>query len=178
MAMDLLFENETQLDEAVIHYIIEKNLKGNRKSNIYRLITLFVGVLSAAAAIYFGWVFMTYRQSSLVIYTIALAVICIYSFYILYKSTAKNQAKSYQDSYSKELLIPRKIKVYKNVMYQSAGKNHGEYRLYQFSDIETWDHFFLLRYEKSYVVIDKNGFTLGTADEFEKFMKNRIVKNC
>ena len=59
MAMDLLFENETQLDEAVINYIIEKNLKGNRKSNIYRLITLFVGVLSAAAAIYFGWVFMT-----------------------------------------------------------------------------------------------------------------------
>lgn len=178
MAMDLLFENETQLNEAVIQHIIEKNLKGNRKTKTYRLIALLVGILTGAAAIYFGIICTAYRQSSVLIYTAALAAASIYSFYILYRNTPKNQLKFYQNAYSKELLLPRKIKVYKNVMYQSAGKNHGEYRLYQFSDIESWENFFLLRYEKSYVVIDKNGFTKGTAEEFETFMKKRIIKNC
>ena len=35
-----------------------------------------------------------------------------------------------------------------------------------------------LRYENSYVVMDKNGFTKGTAEEFEQFMTARIQKNC
>ena len=75
-------------------------------------------------------------------------------------------------------MITRKMKVNKYVMYQSAGKSHGEYRLFQFTGIETWSHYFLLRYENSYVVMDKNGFTKGTAEEFEQFMTARIQKNC
>ena len=178
MAMELLFENQTQLDESVIHYIIEKSFKHNTKYKQYHLLSLLIGILTGLATIYFGRLGIIYRQMTTISCTIALAAICIYSFYIYYKNTSKKQIKAQQNSYSKELLIPRKIKVYKNIMYQSAGKSHGEYRLYQFSDIETWGHFFLLKYEKSYVVIDRDGFTTGTAEEFEKFMNERILKNC
>ena len=165
MAMELLFENHTQLDEDVIQHIIKKNYKRPEKAKQYHVMTLLVGILAALAAVYFGRLGILTHQMLTLLCTIALIAVCIYSFYSYYQNMPKNQ-------------IPRKMKVYKNVMYQSAGKSHGEYRLFQFTGIETWSHYFLLRYENSYVVMDKNGFTKGTAEEFEQFMTARIQKNC
>ena len=178
MAMELLFENHTQMDEDVIQHIIEKNFKRPEKARQYHILMLLVGILAALATIYFCRLGILYRQSMTLLCTIALAAVCIYSFYSFYKNMPKNQLKAMQNAYSKDLLIPRKMKIYKNVMYQSAGKSHGEYRLFKFTGIETWSHYFLLRYENSYVVVDKDGFTKGTADEFEQFMTARIQKNC
>lgn len=178
MAMELLFENHTQLDEDVIQHIIEKNYKRPEKAKQYHMMTLLVGILAALATVYFGRLGILTKQLPTILCTIALAAVCVYSFYSYYKNMPKNQLKAMQSSYSKALLIPRKIKIYKNVMYQSAGKSHGEYRLFQFTGIETWSHYFLLHYENSYVVIDKDGFTKGTAEEFEQFMTARIQKNC
>lgn len=178
MAMELLFENHTQLDEDVIHHIIEKNYKRPEKAGQYHILMLLMGILAALAAIYFGHLGILTKQPSTLLCTIALAAVCIYSFYSYYKNMPKNQIKAMQNSYSKDLLIPRKMKIYKNVMYQSAGKNHGEYRLFKFTGIETWSHYFLLRYENSYVIVDKDGFTKGSAEEFEQFMTARIQKNC
>ena len=178
MAMELLFENHTQLDEDVIQHIIKKNYKRPEKAKQYHVMTLLVGILAALAAVYFGRLGILTHQMLTLLCTIALIAVCIYSFYSYYQNMPKNQIKARQNTYSESLLIPRKMKVYKNVMYQSAGKSHGEYRLFQFTGIETWSHYFLLRYENSYVVIDKNGFTKGTAEEFEQFMTARIQKNC
>lgn len=178
MAMELLFENHTQLDEDVIHHIIEKDYKRPEKAKQYHVMTLLVGILAALAAVYFGRLGILTPQMLTLLCTIALIAVCIYSFYSYYQNMPKNQIKARQNTYSESLLIPRKMKVYKNVMYQSAGKSHGEYRLFQFTGIETWSHYFLLRYENSYVVMDKNGFTKGTAEEFEQFMTARIQKNC
>lgn len=178
MAMELLFENHTQLDEDVIHHIIEKDYKRPEKAKQYHVMTLLVGILAALAAVYFGRLGILTHQMLTLLCTIALIAVCIYSFYSYYQNMPKNQIKARQNTYSESLLIPRKMKVYKNVMYQSAGKSHGEYRLFQFTGIETWSHYFLLRYENSYVVMDKSGFTKGTAEEFEQFMTARIQKNC
>lgn len=178
MAMEILFENQTQLDASVINYIIEKGYKRSSKIKRYHLFTLLIGILAVIAAVYFGRLGLIYRDITTIICTAALAAVAVYAFYIYVKNTPKNQIKARQRSVSSELLKPRKIKVYKNVMYQSAGKSHGEYKLYQFTGIETWEHFFLLHYDNSYVVIDKNGFTTGTPEEFEKFMNERISKNC
>ena len=153
MAMELLFENHTQLDEDVIHYIIEKDYKRPEKAKQYHVMTLLVGILAALAAVYFGRLGILTHQMLTLLCTIALIAVCIYSFYSYYQNMPKNQIKARQNTYSESLLIPRKMKVYKNVMYQSAGKSHGEYRLFQFTGIETWSHYFLLRYENSYVVI-------------------------
>ena len=54
MAMELLFENHTQLDEDVIHHIIEKDYKRPEKAKQYHVMTLLVGILAALAAVYFG----------------------------------------------------------------------------------------------------------------------------
>ena len=54
MAMELLFENHTQLDEDVIQHIIEKNYKRPEKAKQYHVMTLLVGILAALAAVYFG----------------------------------------------------------------------------------------------------------------------------
>lgn len=178
MAMELLFENHTQLDEAVIQHIIEKNYKRPEKAKQYHILMLLVGILAALAAVYFGHLGIISGQPTTLLCTIALVAVCIYSLYSYYKNMPKNQIKDMQSKYSKDLMIPRKMKIYKNVMYQSAGKSHGEYRLFKFTGIETWSHYFLLHYENSYVVMDKNGFTKGTAEEFEQFMTARIQKNC
>lgn len=178
MAMELLFENRTQMDESVINYIIEKSYQRNDKIKRYHLLSLLIGILAAVAAVYFGCLGLTYRDMTTIICTVALIAVAVYGFYVYIKNTPKNQIKAYQRNISSELLKPRKIKVYKNVIYQSAGKSHGEYKLYQFTGIETWEHYFLLRYGNSYVVVDKNGFTTGTPEEFEKFMNTRIMKNC
>lgn len=178
MAMDLLFENQTQLDEAVIYHIIEKGYKRTAKMKRYHILSLAVGVLAAIATVYFGGLGILYKDMTTLVTTLALAVIAVYSFYIFVRNTSGSQIKASQKSYNKDLLIPRKIKVYKNIMYQSAGKNHGEYRLFRFTEIETWEHYFLLHYDNSYVILDKNGFTTGTPEDFEAFMKERISKNC
>ena len=49
MAMELLFENHTQLDEDVIHHIIEKDYKRPEKAKQYHVMTLLVGILAALA---------------------------------------------------------------------------------------------------------------------------------
>lgn len=54
MAMELLFENHTQLDEDVIQHIIKKNYKRPEKAKQYHVMTLLVGILAALAAVYFG----------------------------------------------------------------------------------------------------------------------------
>ena len=45
MAMELLFENHTQLDEDIIHHIIEKDYKRPEKAKQYHVMTLLVGIL-------------------------------------------------------------------------------------------------------------------------------------
>ena len=137
MAMELLFENHTQLDEDIIHHIIEKDYKRPEKLKQYHVMTLLVGILAALAAVYFGRLGILTHQMLTLLCTIALIAVCIYSFYSYYQNMPKNQIKARQNTYSESLLIPRKMKVYKNVMYQSAGKSHGEYRLFQFTGIET-----------------------------------------
>lgn len=42
MAMELLFENHTQLDEDIIHHIIEKDYKRPEKAKQYHVMTLLV----------------------------------------------------------------------------------------------------------------------------------------
>ena len=118
MAMELLFENHTQLDEDVIHHIIEKDYKRPEKAKQYHVMTLLVGILAALAAVYFGRLGILTHQMLTLLCTIALIAVCIYSFYSYYQNMPKNQIKARQNTYSESLLIPRKMKVYKNVMYR------------------------------------------------------------
>ena len=126
MAMELLFENHTQMYEDIIHHIIEKDYKRPEKAKQYHVMTLLVGILAALAAVYFGRLGILTHQMLTLLCTIALIAVCLYSFYSYYQNMPKNQIKARQNTYSESLLIPRKMKVYKNVMYQSAGKSHGE----------------------------------------------------
>ena len=119
MAMELLFENHTQLDEDVIHHIIEKDYKRPEKAKQYHVMTLLVGILAALAAVYFGRLGILTHQMLTLLCTIALIAVCIYSFYSYYQNMPKNQIKARQNTYSESLLIPRKMKVYKNVSLQA-----------------------------------------------------------
>lgn len=177
MALELLFENETQLDDAVIDYILEQSFEKNEKLKRYHLLTLLIGILAAAAGIFFAIQGIMARHMTTIITSFALIVIAGYCFIAFASKTTKNQIKTYKESHRRSWMTPRKIKVFKNVIYQSAGKSHGEYKLYKFTDIQTYDHYFLLRYVENYVIVDKNGFTQGTAEDFEKFMQARIQKN-
>ena len=80
MAMELLFENHTQLDEDVIHHIIEKDYKRPEKLKQYHVLTLLVGILAALAAVYFGRLGILTHQMLTLLCTIALIAVCIYSF--------------------------------------------------------------------------------------------------
>lgn len=108
MAMELLFENHTQLDEDVIHHIIEKDYKRPEKAKQYHVMTLLVGILAALAAVYFGRLGILTHQMLTLLCTIALIAVCIYSFYSYYQNMPKNQIKARQNTYSESLLIPRK----------------------------------------------------------------------
>ena len=110
MAMELLFENHTQLDEDIIHHIIEKNYKRPEKAKQYHVMTLLVGILAALAAVYFGRLGILTHQMLTLLCTIALIAVCIYSFYSYYQNMPKNQIKTRQNTYSESLLIPRKMK--------------------------------------------------------------------
>jgi hypothetical protein len=178
MAMELLFENETQLDEAVIHHIIEKNYKKNSKAKTYHILTLLIGIIAAFATVYAAYLSISTGDMTTIISTLILFVLTIYSFFIFIRNTSKNQMKTYEKSISPELLQPRKFKVYNHIIYQSAGKSHAEYKPFQFSGIESWEHYFLLHYANGYVIVDKNGFSVGTADAFEQFMTQKMSKKC
>ena len=61
MAMELLFENHTQLDEDIIHHIIEKDYKRPEKAKQYHVMTLLVGILAALLFISDVWAFSRIR---------------------------------------------------------------------------------------------------------------------
>ena len=94
MAMELLFENHTQLDEDVIQHIIKKNYKRPEKAKQYHVMTLLVGILAALAAVYFGRLGILTHQMLTLLCTIALIAVCIYSFYSYYQNMPKNQIKA------------------------------------------------------------------------------------
>ena len=100
MAMELLFENHTQLDEDVIQHIIKKNYKRPEKAKQYHVMTLLVGILAALAAVYFGRLGILTHQMLTLLCTIALIAVCIYSFYSYYQNMPKNQIKARQNTYS------------------------------------------------------------------------------
>ena len=77
MAMELLFENHTQLDEDIIHHIIEKDYKRPEKAKQYHVMTLLVGILAALAAVYFGRLGILTHQMLTLLCTIALIAVCI-----------------------------------------------------------------------------------------------------
>jgi hypothetical protein len=178
MAMELLFENQTQMDEAVIHHIIEKNYKKNSKKKTYHILALLIGMIATVATVYAGYLSVATKDMTTIMCTVILLILAIYSFYIFFKNTTKNQIKAFEKSVSKELFNPRRIKVYNNIIYQSSGKSHAEYKPFQFTEIESWEHYFLLHYGNGYVVIDKNGFTTGTPEDFEAYMHKKISGNC
>ena len=120
MAMELLFENHTQLDEDVIQHIIKKNYKRPEKAKQYHVMTLLVGILAALAAVYFGRLGILTHQMLTLLCTIALIAVCIYSFYSYYQNMPKNQIKARQNTYSESLLIPRKMKVYKSLQARAT----------------------------------------------------------
>lgn len=74
MAMELLFENHTQLDEDVIQHIIKKNYKRPEKAKQYHVMTLLVGILAALAAVYFGRLGILTHQMLTLLCTIALTL--------------------------------------------------------------------------------------------------------
>lgn len=175
MAHNYMFENKTTLNDAVVNHLIERSLKTNKSRNRYRILVFIAGILALGVAIFFAIVNRQFQNMTGVMTTAALFVISFYCFYTFWMYSPAKEIEKYQKKHGEGLKLPRHIRVFKSKLEQTTSKGRADYEIDQISGFETFDHFFLLRYGNGYIILDRDGFTKGSPEEFEKYIRSRMM---
>ena len=173
---NVLFENVTTVDEDVVDYIIGKYLKPTGQQKRFRIFTLCMGVASAGIAMYLFRLWMTSKDFTSIGCALILSVLCIYCMTSFFGDPAKKHKEEYRAKLLNQLKEPRKYRIYRHTIHQMAGSQHGQYKVSDFESVDTYSHYFILKYGKNIIIIDRNGFRTGTAEGFDTFCDKFIKK--
>lgn len=176
MASNVLFENVTHVDEDVVDYLLSKYMKPNRQQKRFRIFTLCLGVAAAGIALYLFRLFMLNKDFTTVACALILSILCIYCMSSFFGDASKKRISGYREKMINQLKEPRKYRIYRHTIHQVVGAQHGQYKVSDFESVESYSHYFILKYGKNVIIIDKNGFRTGTAEGFETFCR-KFIKN-
>lgn len=176
MASNVLFENITTVDEDVVDYLLDKYMKPNSQQKRFRIFTLCLGVAAAGIALYLFRLYLINKDFTTVACALILSVLCIYCMSSVFGDFTKKRTADYREKLINQLKEPRKYRIYRHTIHQMAGTQHGQYKVADFENVDTYSHYFILKYGKNVIIIDKNGFRTGTAEGFETFCR-KFIKN-
>ena len=176
MASNVLFENITTVEEDVVDYLLSKYLKPNRQQKRFRIFTLFLGVAAAGIALYLFRMYIFNKDFTTLACALILSILCIYCLSSFFGDVSKKRTEEYREKLISQLKEPRKYRIYRHTIHQMAGAQHGQYKVSDFESYETYSHYFILKYGKNVIIIDKDGFRTGTAEGFETFC-SKFIKN-
>ena len=156
--MKVLFKNTTQYTKENCNQFIEFHQKKYGKKELMK-------ILIAGIAILYIVIFnIIYKNWMLILGIIALGAI----LYLINRAQAEKQSKK-----------KNKIKVftfyfydrYIKIKYKREFERLAYFRLHKI--FETDKYFYLYLDEKSSLILDKEGFEVGTAAEFSQFIKGK-----
>jgi len=165
MKKKLLFKNSTQYSKTIFDEFTQFH---NKKFSLsYDVFTIFILIL-----LVYCLIMAIINKIVLLIIIFALVIILFTSYRIfnpsfLYKKE-QNKKSITNEKIFRFYFYDKYFKIRDNLNYDII----PYFRLYKVFETE---NFFYLYFNKKYsFVVDKNGFTHGTADEFSKFIKNKM----
>ena len=165
MKKKLLFKNSTQYSKKL--YDIFINFHRNKFSLKYDLFTIFILIL-----LIYCLIMTIINKIILLSITFALVIIIFVSYRLLgpiffYKKEVRKKAIT-KEKVFKFYFYDRYFKIRDNLNYDTI----PYFRLYKVFETK---NFFYLYFNKKYsFIIDKAGFTQGTAEEFSDFIKSKM----
>ena len=165
MKKKLLFKNSTQYSKKIYNQFSQ--FHNEKFSFSYNIFTIFILILLIYCFI------MTIKNkiiSLAIIFTVALILFVGYRLFnpmFFYKKEVNKKAIT-KEKVFKFYFYNTYFKIRDNLSYNTI----HYFRLYKI--FETKDFFYLYLDKKYSFIIDKKGFTHGTAEEFSKFIKNKM----
>lgn len=176
MATNVLFENVTVIDEDVIDYLLAKYVKPTGQQKRFRIFTLLLGIAAGVIAVYLFWLLSKNHDFTTGACALILVMLCAYCMFSFFGNPDKKRVEAYRQKLKSQLQEPRKYRIYRHTIHQVAGTQHGQYKVSDFESVDQYSHYFILKYGRNVIIIDKNGFRTGSAEGFEKFA-NKYMKN-
>lgn len=163
--MEILFKNVTTLDEEKYFELVKfHNKKNNLKYHLYTAAIAFCMVVGIA--------FQIHQKTyiSLVILAVALVGFLAYRTFTPYKKTKqevegdkiKNNLVNTYIFYDKKIII-------KNINGKDELKYHKLYKVY-----ENKNAFYLYLDKNNTLIVQKDGFKIGTSKDFKNFIKKKV----
>jgi len=165
MKKKLLFKNSTQYSKKL--YDEFTRFHNEKFSLSYDIFTIFILILLLYCLV------MTIKNKIVflaIIFALTLIGFATYRFFspmFFYKKEVKKKSVT-KEKVFKFYFYDNYFKIRDNLNYDTI----HYFRLYKV--FETKDFFYLYFNKKYSFIIDKNGFTQGTSEEFSKFIKNKM----
>ena len=164
--MKLLFKNRTKYSKKVYNEYL--NFHRNKYNLSYKFYTIIVALLLF---------FCIGMQVKYHYYSLAILLCVIFTFFILWRlfRPVYEVKKEYQ---SKKIADEQTFifKFYENFFVITNKLQYSKVRYFKLYKIfETTDFFYLYIDKEHAFLIDKNGFTFGSAEEFSKFIHKKCL---
>lgn len=165
MKKQLLFKNSTQYSKKV--YDQFTRFHNEKFSLSYNLFTLFILILLIYCLV------MTIINKVIFVAILFLLVLIIFLFYRIFSPIHFYKKEVNKKSITKEKIF--KFYFYDNYFKIRDGLNFDTIHYFRLYKVFETKNFFYLYFDKKYsFIVDKSSFTHGTAEEFSKFIKNKM----
>lgn len=154
--MKVLFKNTTKYDKENCNSFIKFHSQKYGKKELIKF------VLIAIAMIYIAIFNIIYKNWVLLLILISCAVLFYLIKNIKQNNKKKEKVKKFTFYFYENYIKIKCKKQYERILYLELKKI-----------FETEDNFFLYTDENHSLILDKDGFEIGTPDEFSKFIKNK-----
>ena len=156
--MKILFKNTTQYTKENCNQFIEFNTKKYGKRDFIKmaLLTICIAYILIFNLIHKNWLF--------IIIALLLGII----FYLFYQNQLQKKEKSKKKVKEFTFFFYER---YIKIKYKRQFERLSYFSLYKI--FETKQYFYLYLDEKSSLILDKKGFSIGTAEGFSKFIKEK-----
>ncbi len=166
MKKQLLFKNTTQYSKKLYDEFTRFH---NDKNNLYyEIFTIFILILLVYCLI------ETIKSKLVVLSIVFILALIIFTCYrlfnpiLIYKKEVKNKAIAKSDTF--------KFYFYNNYFKVRDKLNFDKVSYFRLYKVYETDKYFYLYLTKRYsFIINKEGFTQGTAEEFSTFIKNKML---
>lgn len=154
--MKVLFRNTTKYDKENCNSFIKFHSEKYGKKELIKFILIAIAMIYIAIfnVIYKNWILLL------------VLIVCALLFYLIKNINQKNKKKEKVKKFT--------FYFYENYIKIKYKKQYERMLYFEFKKIfETKDNFFLYTDENHSLILDKDGFEIGTPAEFSKFIKNK-----
>ena len=169
----IVFYNETVLEKEDLKELVKLTLKNRKGVWLYRIFLFLFGAFFTFTGISSLYQGLTAGTTSDIVSGILLTVLSLlviwFAAYGLILQTYRRMLK-----HAKDFFVKREYTFTPNIIRQIAGDRRQTVHM---SDVSGWqanERCFFLKVVSSFMIVRKDSFKQGTAEQFEAFLKERL----